>query len=101
MRAGGGGATNSAAGVTKRPWWAQVRRVARARDDQVLAGVSGSLGGNRVKARPTPSFLPRPARFCPGVAEIGAAFRRAGGPAYLLHPEELVEVELHLLHQVK
>lgn len=69
----------------------------RAQDDQVLPRKPGSLGENRVRAGPTPSFPPRPARFCPG----DAAFERAGGPTYLLHPEELVEVELHLLHQVK
>lgn len=72
----------------------------RAQDDQVLPRVPGSLGGNWVRVRPT-SFPPVPALFCPGGAALGRAGCRPAGPAYLLHPEELVEVELHLLHQVK
>ena len=45
----------------------------------------------------TRTFLPR--RRSPRAG--GRAGCRPAGPAYLLHPEELVEVELHLLHQVK
>lgn len=47
------------------------------------------------RAKPAP---PPPVRPVPHVSAREAP---AGGPAYLLHPEELVEVELHLLHQVK